>query len=106
MSLLFKIRAGTSVIATTHAKPSVTGIGVYSTKLDAVFQPDPEAVREALPHYWRKAFDRAGARFWFYSGAKIRDDNTEVNGGAYLRLCSTRGRHLVTLYATPYHFGA
>jgi hypothetical protein len=28
------------------------------------FKPDPQAVREALPYYWRKAFDRNAQRFW------------------------------------------
>lgn len=62
--------------------------------------PDVDAVRECLPHYYRKAFDRAGQAFWFTSEAGKGADNSP----AYCTLYSARGRLLNTLYATPYEF--
>lgn len=63
-----------------------------------IVRPDTQAVREALPHYYRAAFDRA-IGFWFRS----------VPGGdcfkpAYVTLRNSRGKYLNTLYAIPYSF--
>lgn len=58
------------------------------------YAPDKQAIREALPHYYRKAFDRSNGQFWF----------TEPNNGfAHLSLHPARGRGvLVSIWATPY----
>jgi hypothetical protein len=57
-----------------------------------IMQPDPAAVRECLPHYYRAAFDRSGG-FWFPD-----------NGVPYLDLVGCRGTRINTLYACPYSF--
>lgn len=59
--------------------------------------PDMAAARECLPHYYRKAFDRAGT-FW----ADKSDDKRPL----YMTLRDTRGKYLNTLYAQPYEFNA
>lgn len=59
-----------------------------------LIRPDGEALREALPHNWRKAFDRAG-RFWF-----PRSD--DKNPLASLTLRDRRGQAIAYLYAKPY----
>lgn len=61
-------------------------------------RPNADEIRECLPHYYRKAFDRSGKAFWFTSG-----DN---DGPAYCTLRDTRGRYLNTIYATPYEYRA
>lgn len=62
-------------------------VGVYRD--GKPWAPCPASVRAILPHYWRKALDRAGA-FWF------PDDESSP---AYLVLRDTRGRYLSTIYA-------
>ena len=66
------------------------------------FVPDYAAIRAAVPHYHRKAFDRAG-KWWFpltlnsaLSGAPA------AKNAASLTLNDSKGRLLGTLYATPY----
>lgn len=66
--------------------------------------PDPEAVREALPHYWRRAWDRCSGRFWFARDAKVQCDGHTIGGAAHLTLRGSRGQTLATLYALPYRF--
>ena len=58
----------------------------------AVYTPDLDAVRECLPHQWRKAFDRAGG-FWF---SKHRPD-----APAELILRDASRRRIANLIATP-----
>lgn len=60
-----------------------------------LIRPDDAALREALPHYWRKAFDRTRGRFWF-------PDTGDANRLASLTLRDTRGRTIASLYAQPY----
>jgi hypothetical protein len=55
--------------------------------------PDPAAVRAALPYRFRKAFDRAGPYFWYDKYARV--------GPAVLRLSDRRGKPLVTVYLQP-----
>lgn len=58
--------------------------------------PDQAAVRAALPHYYRKAFDRSGIRFWFREergSGRLRP--------AYMTLYSKRMKYLNTVYAIP-----
>lgn len=82
-------------------KPSVRAkeqglIGHYRDKKP--YAPDPEAVREALPYRYRKAFDRSGGQFGFYA------DPPGKEGPCTLTLRNARGGYLNTLYAFPYDF--
>jgi hypothetical protein len=61
-----------------------------------IVKPDPEAIRECLPAYYRKAFDRTGGSFWFSSRGN--------NCPASLELRGSRGQYLNTIYAQPYTF--
>lgn len=101
-----------SLHATPHprlwGKPAVKAeraalAGVYDTAGRDILKPDTAAVREALPHYWRKAFDRAGS-FWFDKDACIDDAGKAYGGTPYLVLRGSRGQRLGTLYAIPYRF--
>lgn len=60
-----------------------------------IVKPDMAAVRECLPHYYRKAFDRAGGSAWFPS---------DSDSPAYVTLWDSRGRYLNTVYLQPYDF--
>lgn len=96
-------------------KPSVPAViapalsGHYGEDERDIVQPDRAAIREALPHYYRKAFDRAGS-FWFPKDTITFDRSVSpwVSKGskaaAYVALYSTRGRWLNTVYAIPYSF--
>ena len=60
-----------------------------------IVRPDAGAVREALPHYWRKAFDRTAGCFWFPDIG---------NAPARITLYDSRGRFLSAVWAAPYSF--
>lgn len=97
MPLLFSLhlskgRAG-------FGKPRVAGVnadlaGHLCTETNTLRMPKPDDVLQALPHYYRKAFERAAKRFWFPSDART----------PYVHLCDSRGKYLNTLYAIPYQF--
>lgn len=81
-------------------KPSVRSVqamlaGHQCSETRETVRPDATAVRDALPHYYRKAFDRTGGMFWFSS---------EADKPAHLTLRDRRGRYLNTVYALPYQF--
>lgn len=74
----------------------------HMDKDGAHYVPDYAAIRDALPHYHRKAFDRV-RNWWFpvtlhsaLSG--ILDQKNACNAQMY----DAKGRLLGTLYATPY----
>lgn len=77
-----------------HSKPAMIA-GHTCQETGEIVSPDVQAVREALPHYYRKAFDRTGGTFWF---------NKNEREAAYLTLHDARGRYLNTVYAIPYTF--
>lgn len=62
--------------------------------------PDYDAVRECLPHYWRKAWDRRnGAWFTQEHGAE-----GDMRKPAHVTLRTARGKTLATIYLQPYRF--
>lgn len=63
-------------------------------------EPDYAAVRECLPHYWRKAWDRRGG-VWFVDEAGATGD---VRRPASVTLYGSRKRYLATIYLQPYRF--
>ena len=106
-----------SIHATPHpkgmGKPSVRAIppgaicGLYDEQSDAVWRPDPDAVRAALPHQWRKAWDRSGGNFWYTRDARfLVGGRTTVGSMPYITLRNARGHHLATIYAIPYRYKA
>ena len=56
--------------------------------------PSREAVRAALPWFYREAFDRAG-NFWFGDNPGEEQPLT-----AHCALYSSKGKYLNTIYAT------
>ena len=64
--------------------------------------PDYAAIRAAIPHYHRKAFDRAG-KWWFpLTLHSALSGIPDAKNSAGLTLHDSKGRILGTLYATPY----
>ena len=64
--------------------------------------PDYAAIREALPHYHRAAFNRAGS-FWFPLTLRSTLSGILDNKNACsVSLYTTRGRLIGTIYATPF----
>ena len=76
---------------TVHAIPS-TGFTGHLDENGKLVTPDMIAVREALPHYLRKSFDRTPC-----TSFNSRDNNLP----AHKTLYSTRGKYLNTLYFQP-----
>lgn len=54
--------------------------------------PDSNAIYEALPHYWKKAYQYQPVSFW----ADRDNDEITLHGSLY----SKRGKKLATFYAT------
>jgi hypothetical protein len=105
MPVLFAIRSGNGrKFGTVHAVESATGrAGVYNDETGKVLVPDRDAVREALPYHWRKAFDRNGGSFWFDGTGKLTERG--YNGASpFITLRNYRGVYLATVYAVPYNF--
>lgn len=86
MTTLYALHLSTS-------KPGMVKGPVKGETLGLVETPHRASVRECLPHYYRKALDRAGA-FW-----RSKHDDTKPQ---YVTLYNARGRYLNTLYAIPY----
>lgn len=59
-----------------------------------LIRPDDSAVRQCLPHYYRKAFDRNKGRFWFGDKSKT----------CHMTLYGANGKYLNTLKALLYDF--
>lgn len=106
MTWLYEISASRKISGfgrpTVKAIPAI-GITGHSVTLGegegaGLVTPDLSAIRDALPHQYRKAFDRAG-RFWFQVGA----DGAQTLE-CYLTLRDSRGRHLNTIWARLYDF--
>ena len=89
-------------VATVKAVEDNEAVWAYHLVHGKHLVPDYAAIREALPHQHRKAYDRAG-RWWFPSTL-----HSELSGRPdHLNACSrtlrdAKGRLLGTLYATPY----
>ena len=63
--MLYNITAsrGTRQIFCVRAVPPTGIVGHWTG--EEILTPDTTALREALPHYWRKALDRSSGNFWF-----------------------------------------
>lgn len=98
MTMLYSIHLGRSTQGATKASVRTVRAdlaGHLSEETGELIKPDPQAVADALPWYYRRAFERARQAFAFYS-----DDR----GPATCTLYSARGRYLNTIYAIPYSF--
>lgn len=105
MTLLFSLHLSTSKKG--FGKPSIKPVqaslaGIWDSKAQKLVKPCPESVRAALPHYYRKAFDRSGGNFWFNKNEL--DVTYERTSAPHLTLRDSRGRYLNTIYAIPYDF--
>lgn len=79
----------TNYVAVVRAVRAVYAGNYFETAND-LLTPNRAAIREALPHYWRKAFDRT--TMWHLNGTK----------SAHCDLRSTRGRSLATINCEGY----
>ena len=91
MANLFKVTAKGKWIASVHAvKP--TGFVTAQFSDGANLAPDRDAIRDALPHYWRKAFDRAQLSRYSHR------DGGPFDNEVFYTLYSANNRHLITVY--------
>lgn len=67
--------------------------------------PDYAAIRDAIPHYHRKAFDRAGTWVFPITLRSALSYEIDRKNAASLRLIDAKGKLLGTLYATPWQIG-
>lgn len=81
-------------IATVKAVRQRSHAGNWFACVQDFMTPDRDAIRAALPHYWRKAFDRA--TMWHTA------DSLKAN----CTLHDVRGRVLASIYCDGYEFTA
>jgi len=84
---LSKSRDGFGKPRVPALRSAYTGHWIEETQ--TTVKPDMAAIRAALPHYYRKAFDRAFG-LWF--------DKHNNEAPAYITLKDARGRYLNTVY--------
>lgn len=95
-------RNSTQVSGPVRAVPTMgSGHAAHLNKeTGELCEPDPDSVRDCLPHAWLKAWDRvAASSFTFVS---------EPPGGTrhhscYKPLHDSKGRYLTTIYAAPFY---
>lgn len=108
MTLLFSIHASPSPKGfgkpSVHAVPPAGLVGVYDEVTGEVWTPDANAIREALPHQWRKAWDRASGSFWYDKNGRMTPEGLK-GSTPYKTIYRADGSRLATIYALPYHFG-
>jgi|GEM_PF-2591796 len=99
MSNLFRVTARGKWLASV---PSVKPQGIVGSPFPNgdYLAPDREAIRAALPHYWRKAFDRSSLSQYSRQTCEFGSE------GVFYRLYSSLNRPLVTIYCEPYEMQA
>lgn len=97
MTVLFNVQLrkpdGNSEYIATVKGVEAGCIGYYAQGIP--YKPDNTAIEQALPHHYRKAFARSQGNFWF-----------DTKDNATLILYGSRGKVLITIWATPYEFAA
>lgn len=91
-------------IATVNAIEDCDAFRAYHLDDGKHLIPDYAAIRDAIPHYHRKAFDRAGTWFFPITLNSALSGIPDRKNAASLYLSDARGNPLGTLYATPYLF--
>lgn len=61
--------------------------------------PRDLSVRECLPHYWRKAWDRVAASSFTF----ISEIGETRHHSCYKPLHDSKGRYITTIYAAPFY---
>lgn len=98
------IRPCESFIACVKAIEDNSTFRAYHLDHGKHLVPDYAAIRAAIPHYHRKAFDRAGTWFFPITLHSALSGILDKLNAASLTLNDSKGRLLGTLYATPYLF--
>lgn len=91
-------------IATVKAVEDRTTVYAYHMDDGKHLIPDYAAIRDAIPHYHRKAFDRAVMWFFPVTLNSALSGIPDRKNAASLYLSDARGNPLGTIYATPYLF--
>lgn len=89
-------------IATVRAVEDKEAFCAYHWHSGKHIRPDYSAIRDALPHYHRKAYDR-NATWWFPSTMHSRLSGIlDLKNSCSRMLYDRKGKKLGTLYACPY----
>ena len=91
-------------IATVKAIEDCSTFRAYHLDDGKHLVPDYAAIRDAIPHHHRKAFDRAGTWFFPVTMHSALSSAIDRKNAASLYLSDAKGKPLGTLYATPYLF--
>ena len=65
MTLLWNIFLNGKKAGVVKSVKPLGFIGFYSKEDNEILVPCDNSVRDCLPHYWHKAFDRAPLGFWY-----------------------------------------
>ena len=90
-------------VADVAAREDITSFAAYHMGSDGKhYVPDYEAIRAALPHQHRKAFDRI-VSWWFPTTLRSAISTTvEPRNACSAQLYDAKGRLLGTVYAAPF----
>lgn len=82
--------------------PNETGLlGYYHKETGKLLIPHWDSIREALPHYYRKAFDRIERNDFWYSDYL---PGSEIKKPCYIILRDSKGYELNRVYFMPYYY--
>ena len=94
MPMLFEVTASAGrIIATVYAVETPGIAGIYDPVSGKICVPDPDAIRQALPHQWRAAWDRQKNGFWY----------REKNSMAHKEIYRSTGARLATIWVRAYY---
>lgn len=99
-----KIQLRRTFIACVRAVKDSGALRAYHLLDGEHLVPDYAAIRAALPHYHRKAFDRAGPWWFPLTLHSALSTQLDWRNAASLALRDSKGRPLGVLFATPYMF--
>lgn len=91
-----------SFVAVVNALEDNNTFRAYHLYNGKHYIPDYAAIRAAIPHYHRKAFDRAASWFYPLTMHSALSGLLDKLNSCNLTMRDSRGRLLGTIYATPY----
>lgn len=89
-------------LAVTHAKDSEAFVS-YHYDEGRHLEPDYAAIREAIPHQWRKAYDKTPKAWWYPATLHSRlTGQLDGRNACHRTLYGAKGRRIGTIIAIPY----
>ena len=106
----FRVASCEGFMALVNGVPSEAGIGAWCEYTQTFYHPDLDAIEQALPYKWRKAWQRIGKRpmFWVHSDTHVEHGHGHLPSlnVQTLNLFGYRGKYLTRIKAVPCYAGS